>query len=286
MDTFETIKDSKSHSSVPSGSTNSVLSPKGISPKDPSPKIGSPKMGSPKSIYGVKDDYHKGKKINGFLRKAGAEFGLFLLKLKNLGDETFNDDLVSELFVEQDSYKINEKKYSEKEELFLTEYKKFKSLDKLFEHHQKIRYQYLESTKQIHSQHKPQEDSENGDGDDDDDEKSGSENAIDDEYNKRHFNDYDFTNIKIDMDANNSDFGDTLWNYRREKWLVSSNPRQLNNYFDEIPKDNYVKIYSNLVEKGKSLKPEMQLNLGDLMKVINAGWIAEAKWERAAKGLP
>lgn len=86
--------------------------------------------------------------------------------------------------------------------------------------------------------------------------------------------------------------GEMLWEYRRSKWLIT-NPegelraeehlRQLS--IAHIPKNSYVRIYNNLVDKGRLLKDDKRINLSDLIKVINAGWIAEERWDRAAKGL-
>ena len=95
--------------------------------------------------------------------------------------------------------------------------------------------------------------------------------------------------IRVDGSTN---IGEALWEYRRTKWLLSSYGKDnqpvstSKSIFDQIPKDSYVKIYNNLVDKGRPLKADRLINLHDLMKVINAGWVAEEKWERAAIGLP
>ena len=84
--------------------------------------------------------------------------------------------------------------------------------------------------------------------------------------------------------------GEMLWEYRRSKWLIT-NPegelraeehlRQLS--IAHIPKNSYVRIYNNLVDKGRLLKDDKRINLSDLIKVINAGWIAEERWDRAER---
>lgn len=85
--------------------------------------------------------------------------------------------------------------------------------------------------------------------------------------------------------------GETLWNYRRTKWLhTDKTAEELEdriscNQIEELPQELQVKIYTNLVNKGKVLKKDKELNLQDLVVIINAGWEAEDKWERAAKGL-
>lgn len=88
-----------------------------------------------------------------------------------------------------------------------------------------------------------------------------------------------------------SNIGSNLWEYRRSKWLQCDDPNKLNNRLKQtsisyIPKDSYVQIYSSLIDKNKTLKNDKHINLLDLLKIINAGWIAEDKWERAARGLP
>ncbi|KAI3406745.2 hypothetical protein KGF56_000350 [Candida oxycetoniae] len=91
--------------------------------------------------------------------------------------------------------------------------------------------------------------------------------------------------------APNINIGSTLWDYRRKKWLqCTNNPRKIRerinrNSISHIPEESYAKIYNNLIEKNKCLKTDKHLNLSDLISVINAGWIAEEKWERAARGI-
>lgn len=85
--------------------------------------------------------------------------------------------------------------------------------------------------------------------------------------------------------------GSTLWEYRRSKWLYTENPSQVaerikNSNIDHLPNDCYPKLYTQLVEKGKTLRMDKKLNLSDVVKIINVGWIVEEKWDRAAKGLP
>mmetsp|Transcript_8116 Transcript_8116/g.8051 ORF Transcript_8116/g.8051 Transcript_8116/m.8051 type:complete len:321 (-) Transcript_8116:1207-2169(-) len=92
--------------------------------------------------------------------------------------------------------------------------------------------------------------------------------------------------------GNQINLGETLWEYRRSKWLATTSEgelsakehlRQLS--IAHIPKNSYVRIYNNLVDKGRLLKNDKRINLSDLIKIINAGWISEERWERAAKGL-
>ncbi|KAK6458708.1 uncharacterized protein RJT20DRAFT_131868 [Scheffersomyces xylosifermentans] len=145
-----------------------------------------------------------------------------------------------------------------------------------------------------------------------DDETDHSDDDLSNEFNEVSFHDIDLFKLRQELEnhakreATSTDsgsskstlhnnqqgnIGTSLWEYRRAKWLVDSNPQRteqriLNSSIEHIPKDSYVKIYNNLVDKGRSLKNEKRINLRDLMKIINCGWIAEDKWERAAKGLP
>lgn len=86
--------------------------------------------------------------------------------------------------------------------------------------------------------------------------------------------------------------GEILWEYRRSKWLAtnSKGESRAKEHMHElsiahVPKNSYVRIYNNLVDKGRLLKNDKRINLRDLIKIINAGWISEERWERAAKGL-
>lgn len=95
-----------------------------------------------------------------------------------------------------------------------------------------------------------------------------------------------------DEAGNPINIGETLWEYRRSKWLTTDaegkarakeHLHQLS--IAHIPKHSYARIYNNLVDKGRLLKDDKRLNLSDLIKVINAGWISEERWERAARGV-
>lgn len=89
--------------------------------------------------------------------------------------------------------------------------------------------------------------------------------------------------------------GQMLWAYRRTKWLtLNASEEDIAAKLEEryaklslkhVPKESYAVIYSNFVDKSKPLKADKRINLEDLVEVINAGWISEDKWERAAKGL-
>lgn len=92
----------------------------------------------------------------------------------------------------------------------------------------------------------------------------------------------------VDEQAN---IGASLWEYRRAKWTHCTDPdkvarRRKETSLANVPRDVYAKIYTQLVDKGRALKSNKHLNLQDAVNVINAGWVAEEKWDRAAKGLP
>ncbi|KAH3683746.1 hypothetical protein WICPIJ_005265 [Wickerhamomyces pijperi] len=88
--------------------------------------------------------------------------------------------------------------------------------------------------------------------------------------------------------------GDKIWSKRREIWLnsteddrVRTKQRQLDGQqvtnLNNVGKENYAIIYNSLIEKSKTLKKPM--NLKDAIKVIDSGWTAAKKWERATQGL-
>lgn len=85
--------------------------------------------------------------------------------------------------------------------------------------------------------------------------------------------------------------GIKIWQLRRNSWLSATPEEKLiakqkanDSVLNVIPKDSYSIIYHNLVDKQKTLKKP--LNLRDAIKIINAGWINNGKWERANQGAP
>jgi hypothetical protein len=83
--------------------------------------------------------------------------------------------------------------------------------------------------------------------------------------------------------------GRNVWDKRRAAWTAGTREEKLvakQRAVDNsltVPKENYPVVYSSLVERNKTLKKPM--NLKDALNVINAGWLANKKWERAAQGL-
>lgn len=87
------------------------------------------------------------------------------------------------------------------------------------------------------------------------------------------------------------DFGPCLWETRRREWLKCDDlqkalARSSHNVLSGMPKEKYVGIYKALVDLRRTLKKENAINLGELAAVINAGWTANERWDRAARGLP
>lgn len=86
--------------------------------------------------------------------------------------------------------------------------------------------------------------------------------------------------------------GEKLWDERRKRWLETTltsekkNQRQTALSLAHVDSKMHAQIYTMFVEKSKPLKSGTRINLNDLMNVINAGWTKDAKWERAARGLP
>jgi hypothetical protein len=74
------------------------------------------------------------------------------------------------------------------------------------------------------------------------------------------------------------------WKRRRKEWtksnLSSSQKSKLINesksLLNNVPESAYPSIYKMLVKENKPLKKP--INLGDALKVIKAGWIADGTW--------
>lgn len=127
------------------------------------------------------------------------------------------------------------------------------------------------------------------------DETNSSENGLNTVHSLPRFQDFDAVQEakKLQREqGNNVVFSDghQIWQKRREIWQNSTSEertkakqKSLENSLIGVSKDNYPIIYNSLIEKQKTLKKPM--NLKDALKIINAGWIASKKWERAAQGL-
>lgn len=83
--------------------------------------------------------------------------------------------------------------------------------------------------------------------------------------------------------------GPAIWEQRRKLWLKTTKENHINEaeeahvMFMNISPRNYYAIYKKLVCEDAPLKHS--LNLKDVVKIINAGWVESSTWEKAAKGL-
>lgn len=79
--------------------------------------------------------------------------------------------------------------------------------------------------------------------------------------------------------------GTILWNYRRRKWLYCPDRTKAalrieNDSLANVPKESYYKVYCSLIHDNRVLKNDKRINLRDLIKIVNIGWIEEKKWEQ------
>lgn len=258
------------------------------------PSLSKTPLANPLRTSSVPQQKKSSKK--GFFKKIGSEWSGLLDRIKNVSHEVYSEDEeVADLFevsgpLDMDRLSKVGRQLTDAEEQFLRDYKKYKDLDKVFEMHQ------LENPTA-----------------------ANSEQDIED-IDRLMFNDLNMVKLKDNLinqvraiPQYNSDsstdtrtsqleqqtlgIGEILWEYRRAKWLsygrVSEaaieekvNQRREEASIKHIPKELYPRIYSNLVDKGKTLKDDKRLNLEDLMEVVNEGWKKEERWVRAAEGLP
>lgn len=235
----------------------------------------------------------KPKKFGLILRRLSTEWSNFITKVKSLSEGGFSDDeAVCELFESSDEdtfdrfQRSSVARQSPIEHQFLLDIKEYKSLDKLYQAKRKPPMTYLASLDDLSS-------------------------------NKATYRDLDMVKLRDDMETRvktttvlsdtstdssrrgsshepKQNIGETLWEYRRSKWLTPKDGVDTNDRINEltaglpvrqISKDLYPRVYANLVEKSKPLKQGKRINLEDLINIINAGWVSEEKWERAARGL-
>lgn len=278
-------------------------SPKSLKPCSPSTESKTLSINSKNTkITGIqassKSPTSNSRKISSFFRKASADLNLFLLRIKSLGDEVFHENqVINELFDDSDTESIldklerRSKGYNINEERFLLRYKKYKNLDKMHQEFQQTEDIRSSSTVYSDSNRYSVKDviqesrSEEVEVDTDDE-------TLDETCDKMAYVDLDMVKMRQQLEAdpdlnNDTNVGDILWEYRRSRWTCGKKSKQatVNRLlFDQIPKESYVKVYNALVDKGRPLKNDRRINLYDLMKVVNSGWAAEEKWERAAKG--
>lgn len=241
-------------------------------------------------------------KVNTLLKRATSEWGNFWARIRSLSEVVFAPDgSFDELFETSDSEGAFErltkvsKAYTSAEEAFLQEYRKHKSLEKMYEHHQQGNDEIRSSTTMG---------SESPVGQDvgllilkrigSDNQEVGS-TAVE----STNYDELDVCKLREQMEQDKQEpmssgdcLGEKLWKYRRNMWLTpTKNEEDIEDHIVEqslshLPREALPKVYTNLVDRGRVLRQDRYVNLEDLTKIINAGWIAEEKWERAAKGLP
>lgn len=240
-------------------------------------------------------------KVNTLLKRATSEWANFWARIRSLSDVVLAPDgSFDELFETSDSEGTFErlakvsKSYTSAEEAFLQEYRKHKSLEKMYEHHQQGNDEIRSSTtigsespvgpdvgllvlKRIAS----------------DNQEAGS-TAVE----SSNYDELDVCKLREQMEdqqeqlSSGDCLGEKLWKYRRNMWLTPTKSEEdIEDHIAEqslshLPREALPKVYTNLVDRGRVLRQDRYVNLEDLTKIINAGWIAEEKWERAAKGLP
>lgn len=227
------------------------------------------------------------KKVSGLFRRILIEWNLFCLRLKSISEEVFvTDEAVEELFEEKDSdlsdrISRSNRGFNHTEEQFLHEFKKYNNLDEMCKAHQSIELDA--SSKETRTY------------------------RLDEVVNSTvGFSDIDFSKVRLELEARSvvSDtssntisevnLGEQIWEVRRKKWLTPQAGENVRQKLEarwaistirDIPLDSYPKLYTQFVDKSKHLKENKKLLLHELIKVINAGWVAEERWQRAAKGL-
>lgn len=203
----------------------------------------------PKAAPLSKHHHHSQSQNHSFLRRVAHNWGIVVAKARKLSSTPSHDALVDELFETSSS----------SAEFFPSPTHRPRNPDEdkfleLYKHHMSIEKISPPSEDQVI--------------DDEDKEVNGLEDAT------------PVTDL--------CNYGPCLWAARREEWTRCEDPekvkeRALRLLIADIPKHSYPAIYDSLVDKRKPLKNA--LNLGDLAAIINAGWVANERWVRAAQGL-
>lgn len=255
------------------------------------------------SSEGAKSKKNKHRRANVLLKRATNEWNNFWTRIRSLSDVVLavQDDF-DELFVSSDSdgefeqlAKVN-RGYTSAEETFLRLYKKHKNLEKMYEYHQQANDEVRSSTTMG---------SESPNSPDLGIIRKGAITELQHEgesttVESTNYEDLDICKLREQMESQQLSLsrssklclGEKLWDYRRNAWLTpTKNEDEVEAHIEDhslahVPREALPKIYTNLVDRGRVLKEDKHVNLKDLTRIINAGWIAEEKWERAAKGLP
>lgn len=243
----------------------------------------------------TKNKKNRRSRVGSLLRKASSELGTFWTRIRSLSEVVLApDDGFDDLFETSDSEGAFEKlsrvskPYSLAEEEFLQLYRKHKSLEKMYEQQQGME---ARSSTTVGSDLAPLSPKRNGS---DNQHEAGSTTVESVTYE-----DLDMRKLREQLESQteeglsqNTSVGEKLWCYRRSAWLTPTKceeeieDRIHHQSLAHIPRDALPRLYINLVDRGRSLKHDKYVNLQDLTKIMNAGWIAEEKWDRAAKGLP
>lgn len=263
-------------------------------------------------------------RVGGLFKKVSINWNLLCLKLKTISEEVFTtDEFVEDLFDDSESDDTIERiskayrGFSPAEERFLQEFQKYQNLDKMYEAHQReLSHQETSDVKSSSTNYSDSQ-SKNITLEDIIRQNTMTEKTdeLDDEIDFQKFdavkirkeyenyikkaNEFNENSTASSKSTLNSDkkipnIGESIWEFRRKKWLYSPNHhntltkvklRLKTLSIHHIPKESYARIYSNFVDKSKPLKSDKKINLRDLIEIINAGWIAEERWQRAAKGL-
>ncbi|RLV95805.1 hypothetical protein JA1_000782 [Spathaspora sp. JA1] len=250
----------------------------------------------------------KEKKLTSIFKRISLEWQYILYRLRSISEEVFEtDEYIDDLFETSDGEESidrlmrSNKGYNSTEEQFLKEFKKYKSLDNMAQVYQaqvtnrpRVQSTLQDIIRQQSQQQQHERDLGEEDDEEDDTEYDISYHDLDIYQLRKEFEQIVASSSEGDADtiSSQTNIGTTLWEYRRNKWLTPTNnsnqvySRLQANSIEHIPRDNLVKVYNNLIDKNRPLKDNKRINLFDLIKIINLGWIAEEKWARAGRGLP
>lgn len=203
--------------------------------------------------------HKKQRKLSLLFRKLLLEWNYLLVKLKTFADVSYVEEVLEELFQLSDDDLLERYQRSggsatltRAEHDFLEAYKRHKLLEKVYEAHVGMA-------------------------------EAPAKNVM-------------LDTLTMSLGTKTDENGELMWRHRRAKWLALGLPRdetdakvaqraqQLS--LKHISRDMYPRIYRDFVDKLKPLKADKRINLEDLVAVINAGWISDERWERAANGLP
>lgn len=231
--------------------------------------------------------WKKSIRIQSFLRRISSECALFFDKLKHHLDLSRSDEeLLDTLFESSDDdlFERNPKpkkccSLTQSESQFINDYNKYNLLEKIFENSPRSKQ---------------------------------AQQTSEDSMTLKEGSAINFGPLDMDLEAHTlpdgaenrhekndancaRNIGDELWNARRAKWLTPASGSDASERVEQrremlslrnVPKTLYPRIYKDFVVKAKPLSRGKAINLEDLIGMIDAGWVNEKRWERAASGLP